>query len=84
MPLLSRMVLKRKKSLKRKRSTRRALRRRRLTRRLRQKGGTGDIPDVLNTVVDHRDGSDIDSVATPMSMEKFDEVNASANPDEAV
>jgi hypothetical protein len=84
MPNPSRMARLRNKSLKRKRSTRRALRRRRLTRRVKQRGGTGDIPNDLNTVVDHRDGNDIDSVVTPMSMEKFDEVNASANPDEPV
>ena len=63
------------KKILRKRSTRRALRRRRITRK-RQQGG--EIPDDLNTIVDYRDGNDIDSVATPMSKEVFDETSTAA------
>jgi len=64
----------------RKRSTR-SLRRRRVTRRQKQKGG--DIPDDLNTIVDYRDGNDIDSVTTPISKEVFDN-NSTASPEVAV
>ena len=77
MPYPNRMVRKTRsaKKILRKRSTRRALRRRRITRK-RQQGG--EIPDDLNTIVDYRDGNDIDSVATPMSKEVFDETSTAA------
>jgi len=63
---------------------RRALRKRRATYRAkRQRGGSGDIPDDLNTVVVRRDGNDIDSVETPVSKEVFDE-ESTASPEAAV
>ena len=68
------------------RSTKKSLRRRR--RQANQRGGSGDLPNDLATVVVAPPGGDAnsgspDAVATPQSMEVYEE-NSSADPNEAV
>lgn len=76
----------------RKRHTKRSRRgkkgKRALRRTKRQRGGSGDLPNDLATVVVAPPGGDAnsgspDAVATPQSMEVYEE-NSSADPDEAV
>lgn len=68
--------------------TRRALRRRRVTRKERRKvyktrkQRGGELPNDMNTIVDYRDGNDIDSVSTPVSREMFETVST-ASPESA-
>lgn len=70
--------------------SRRARKNKRRSRRLRrkQRGGDGNIPSDMNTVVTAPPGGDAqsgdpDSVATPQSLATFEE-NSSADPDKSV
>lgn len=70
--------------------SRRARKNKRRSRRLRrkQRGGDGNIPSDMNTVVTAPPGGDAqsgdpDSVATPQSLSTFEE-NSSADPDKPV
>lgn len=74
----------------RKRHTKRSRRRNKSKKRQqkRQRGGSGDLPNDLATVVVAPPGGDAnsgspDAVATPQSMEVYEE-NSSADPNEAV